>query len=289
MAVLLFLMVVAAVITPFVLSARTDFLLASGTFRKDRQTHLADGLVKLVARQIAASTEELNEVLRFNSEPLRAACGNQRIEVRIQDQMSLVDLNTAPIELLDVGFAAGGFSGGEADKLSELAKLFRSSEATDQSGKGKQLTNGFKFAPFEAVEELYEFPGFARLPLRQLTGVFTVYGRRETINASNLPAALDELLPSAPTGQFPYVVEENEDEEASRFYRVDIMARSASSNTIGFVGAVIEITDPENALFRVLERSGDPNVIGAPEDGFAGTVDCDDLFGDEVAEWLAGA
>lgn len=286
MAVLLFLMVVAAVITPFVLAARTDFLLASGTFRKDRQTHLAEGLVKLTARQVAGSTEELNEALRFNSEPVRTVCGDKQIEVRIQDQMSLVDINAASVDLLDVGFAAMGFPDGDAGKLAELAALFRSPEASDPGGKAKQLTDGFKFAPFEAVEELYEFPGFAGVAPRRLTGVFTVYGRRETINADNMPAPLDEILPNGPTGRFPYVV--TDDEDASRFYRIEVTTRSGGDRTVGFAGSLIEITDFENARYRVVERSTEPGMAKIAAADFTATVDCDRLFGEEVAEWLAG-
>ncbi len=284
-AVLLFLLVVTAVITPFVLAARTDFLLASSAYRNDRQIHLADGIARLIARQVASSAIEVNDAIRLNSDPMRSFCGNQQVEVRVQDQLSLVDLNAAPTDLLAVGFTATGMSGGDARELADLVAAYRNPDAAGAGNTGEnKLSDGFKHSAFEAVEELYEFPGFANMPYRYLSDVFTVYGRRETINANNLPEGLASILPSGPTPQFPFV---QNSEELSAFYRIEVTLRALNSRNYGYSGMVIEISGDNTASYAELERTTQPNIVGSEPNEFVQNMRCEQLLGVEVAQWLA--
>jgi len=52
--VLLFLLAVTAIIAPLVLSARTDFLVASNRLQQERLESIADGLVTVIARELAS-------------------------------------------------------------------------------------------------------------------------------------------------------------------------------------------------------------------------------------------
>jgi general secretion pathway protein K len=283
-AVLVFLLVVAAVITPFVLAARTDFQLAMAGYRKDRQTHLAEGLMRLVARQLAASGNDVNEALRLNSQPLRTICGSHQIELRIQDQLSLVDLNGAPLDLLAAGFAAMGFDSGAAVELAQLAEEFRKNGADSSQG-GDKLSNGFKSAPFEAIEELYEFPGFTNQPLGKLAEIFTVYGRRETVKANNMSAALSNILPSVPSARFPFI---EVSDEAPRMLRIEVSVRSRDGRAAGNSGILIEVTDNVSSLYKELERATDRRIVGGEPGSFVQGLTCQQLFGAEVAAWLTG-
>lgn len=281
--VLLFLLVVTAVITPFVLAARTDFLLASAGYHKDRQTHLADGLARLVARQVAAASEEINEELRFNSEPMRSVCGNSLVEVRVQDQLGLVNLNLAGADLLAAGFSALGFDSSDSSDLAALAETYRNQEGAASPAAERDLSDGFKFGSFEAIEELYEFPGFARQSVELLGKVFTIHGGLQTINATNVPAALKKEI-----GRFsgnPLIVDVNPSE--SRHFRISILARSVANQAIGFSEFVIEVTDGKNAAYKVLERGTDPGVVGDPPAELPANMRCHQIFGEEVSEWLA--
>ena len=91
LSVLLFLLVVTAIVTPLVLSARTDLILASSSHNSHKQNILAEGLVSVVARQVASFGYEINDRLLLNSMPMRSKCGDQLVELRIQDQFSTID------------------------------------------------------------------------------------------------------------------------------------------------------------------------------------------------------
>ena len=279
--VLLFLLVVAAVITPFILAARTDFLIASGQLNKARHQHTADGLVRHFARQVAASANEINELLKLNSEPMMAICGDNLIEVRIQDQRSLIDLNQAETELLAAGFAAAGLPASDTYDLAALAEKYRAPNSGFSDAGDDKLSDGFKYSGFEAIEELYEFPGFSNFQIQRLREVFTVYGRWKNVEADNIPASLASFL-SGPQSQF--VVDED---ERSRFYQVAATVRSAKKRTNGFSAFLIEITNDEKAIYRVVERVFEPNVVGAGPGSFAQNMTCEELIGEDLGDWLA--
>lgn len=281
--VLLFLLVVTAVITPFVLAARTDFLLASASYHKDRQTLLANGLARLVARQVAAASEEVNEELRLNSEPMRSVCGNSLVEVWVQDQLGLVNLNLAGTKLLEAGFSALGFDGSDSGDLAALAETYRNQAGAASAASERDLSDGFKFNSFEALEELYEFPGFTRRSVETLGKVFTIHGGLQTINATNVPTVLKSEI-----GRFsgdPLIVDTNPSE--SRHFRISVLAKSASNRAVGFSGFVIEVTDGKRAAYKVLERGTDPGVVGDPPADLPANMRCPQIFGEEVSEWLA--
>lgn len=282
--VLLFLLVVTAVITPFVLAARTDFVLASGEYRNGKQDHLADGIVRLFARQIASSAIVVNEALQLNSIPMSSICGDQQIEVRIQDQLSLVNLNVAPADLLMAGFSAIDLPEADPAELAAFVETYRSQQGPGSSDGGEKLLDGFKFSAFEAVEELYEFPGIAKLPVRRLTEVFTVHGGSATVNPDNLPPGLAEELSGGPAPNPPTT---GDSVEQSLFYRIEVQIRSTASGAYGYSGMLIEIAGGEKTNYAGLERTAKPNVVGGDQDDIVPNMPCEQLLGVEVAEWLA--
>ena len=182
--VLLFLLVVATVLTPLVLAARTDFLIASNKLRQDRLAILAEGLVTVLAREVASpASESRNPVISLRSVPMRCQIGTLRIEARIQDQLGLADLNTAGAVLLEAGFVALGLDRGKSASLAAAVIAFRRPPGT---GDGDEFSNvdtslisgGLKEGPFEAVEELYDFRGLRNMPARPIVETFTIHGRR---------------------------------------------------------------------------------------------------------------
>ncbi len=282
--VLLFLMVVAAVITPFVLAARTDFLVTSNAYRKSKQTQLAAGLADFTARQVASLEQLRSETLLLNSEPMRSVCGKHSIEIRVQDQLGLINANLAPIELLQAGFATLAPPDANPRDLAELALAYRDPEGKSQGADEKQLSDGFKFLPFEAIEELYEFSGFQGMPVSILSRVFTVHGGIPAVRLDNAPKLLADSIKGKGLDRDPFV---DTGTELSRFYRIEVTVRSSADQSTGFAGFQIEIGDGTDGKFKKTERTVVPGIISSAPQNFAANLECEQLLGDDLAKWMA--
>jgi len=289
--VLLFLLVVASVLTSLVLAARTDLLIASNKFRQDRLAILAEGLVTALAREIASPASEIrNPAISFRSAPMRCQIGTLRIEARIQDQFGLADLNTAGAGLLEAGFVALGLDRGKSASLAATVIAFRRPPGTGGESSDIDTTmiaGGLKEGPFEAVEELYDFRDLRNMPARQIVETFTIYGHRQTILGSRMPSRLAKVLPDAPTGRYPFVSEgSDESSPESGSYRIDVSVRMANNPVTGFAGSVILATGNDAGDFEVIERMTNPDFLPQADTGFSGAIDCEILFGDGVAAAL---
>lgn len=141
--VLLFLLAVTAIVAPLVLGARTELLLASNKLQQERLETIADGLLTVLARELAASPlEPRNEEIKARSEPLRCRSTNYLIEARIQDQRGLIGINSAPAELLSEGFRALDFPSGDIAELTEALVAYRTRPPEDGEGGGGGDGNG---------------------------------------------------------------------------------------------------------------------------------------------------
>jgi len=286
-AVLLFLMIVTAIITPMVLAARTDFLLTSRGYLNTRQAVLAEGILNVMIWQAAAFTEVRNENLQLDSTPLQAICGDHAITIVMQDQASLIDINVAPVDLLEAGFTALGFDRGDAIGLSETVLAYRLPESSGvpEPRYANELIAGLKHSAFEAIEELYEFPGFSKMSPSNISKVFTTYGRRDSINSQHMSDRLSAVLPDQPTGQFPFIVQ---GEFPLLYGEIRVKVESLKLNASGFSGAIIEISEGQAGIYRIVERVVDPGILGnkAP---FNTNVHCEELFGGRIATLIANS
>ena len=289
--VLLFLLIVAAVLTPLVLAARTDFLIASNKFRHDRAAILAEGLVNVLAREIASPAgETANAAISLRSVPMRCQIGTLRIEGRIQDQRGLADLNTAGAGLLEAGFVAMGLDRGRSASLAAAIIAFRrppgiggESANVDTS----TIAGGLKKGPFEAVEELYDFRDLRNMPARRIVETFTIHGRRETILGNRMPPSLAQVLPAVPTGRYPFIDDGSQEGlPASTTYRIDVSIHTANKPVSGFAGSVILATGNDAGDFEVVERMTNPDFLPQVDSDFSGAIDCEKLFGSGVATVL---
>lgn len=281
-AVLLFLLVVTAVITPFILAARTDFLLASSAHHKARQGHSAAGIASLIARQLASRKVEQNEKIVINSQPMRSLCGDKMIEIRVQDQLGIINLNLAPVELLRAGFAVLPQDEMSPGELADLALAYRNAAPQAGGVDEELLQDGLKFASFEAIEELYEFPGIPRMAVSELSTVFTIHGGLPAVDLDNAPEPVADSINSSGLARDPFVVTDQE----SRFYRVEVTIRSTKDQTSGFAGYLIETEDNENGRFVTREKTVVPGAISSVTEEFTANMDCEELFGDEAADWI---
>ena len=300
--VLLFLLAVTAIIAPLVLGARTDFLVASNRLQQERLESIADGLVTVIARELASPPlEPRNEEIKVRSEPLRCRDTRYLIEARIQDQRGLIGINNAPVELLTAGFRALDFPTGDVTELAEAVIAYRTKPPLegerDPAGgpapppvaraadTGDRVAGGMKLKPFEAVEELYDFTGFRAKPVQALTEIFSVHNTGETIVGPRISTRLSRVLPSSPSPSFPFILAEEED--GAKTYRIEVEVRTVDGAMGGYSGAVVTASENENGAYDIVERTANPEFLPEGESDFAGDVDCSMIFGAGVSAALA--
>ncbi len=299
--VLLFLLAVTAIIAPLVLGARTDFVVASNRLQQDRLEALANGLLVVLARNLAAPPlEARNEGIKVRSEPLRCQSDRYRIEARIQDQRGLIGINTAAPDLLAAGFEALGFSTGDSREMVEALVAYRTAPPTDgqrddggaqppplqpSADAGDRINGGLKQKPFEAIEELYDFNGFRGRPVRELAEVFSVQNTLDTIVGPRLSTRLATVLPTTASPSRPYVLGQVED--GAKTYRIDVEVRSLDGGVSGYSGAIVVASEGDQGDFQLGERITNPEFLDQPQDDFSGAVDCSIIFGVGVVAALS--
>ena len=256
---------------------------------------LAEGLVTVLAREIASpASEARNPLISLRSVPMRCQIGALRIEARLQDQLGLTDLNTAGAGLLEAGFVALGLDRGKSASLAAAVIAFRRPPGTGGESTNVDtslISGGLKNGPFEAVEELYDFRALRNMPARQIVETFTIHGRRETILGNRMPPRLAKVLPTAPTGRYPFIDDgsregSGEGSPGPRSFRVDVSVHVANNPVTGFAGSVILATGNDAGDFEVVERMTNPDFLPGADSGFSGAIDCEKLFGASVAAVL---
>ncbi|MCB1385656.1 MAG: hypothetical protein KDJ80_06915 [Nitratireductor sp.] len=286
-AVLLFLLIVSAVITPFVLAARTDFLLSSRQYLIVRQQMLARGVAQAIARQIAGRDTVAIAELKLDSEPMRVRCGPHDLTIVAQDQAGLADLNTSPRGLLEAGFLALGFSAGDAANLADAAVAYRSPQGGGGGGANRLVPAGLKHFPFDAIEELYEFEGMAGMAPGTLRRVMTVYNRSAVIDPDAYSPALRRVLPDNPTSRHPYV---SAAPLPLVYAMVSVEVVDPDLGVRGYWGGYFEFPEAE-AGFKLMEPASDSvllvNAPRALSEPFVATDECAAIVGPGVANWLA--
>ena len=323
--VLLFLMAVTAIVAPLVLGARTDFVVASNRLQQDRLEALAEGLLTVIARNLAAPPlEARNEGITVRSEPLRCLSGRYRIEARVQDQRGLIGINNAQPELLAAGFEALGFERGDIDDLVEALVAYRTPPPGEEDpppgdpppedpptgepppdadpGQPPQRANprlrsmvdservngGLKLKPLEAIEELYDFTGFRGRPVREIAEVFSVQNTVDTVVGARLSTRLARVLPAGGSPGYPFIVTQPED--GPKTYRIEVEVGTADGGIRGYAGATVLASEGEAGDFQFGERTTNPEFLPEAQGDFSGAMDCSMIFGvGVVAELAAGS
>jgi general secretion pathway protein K len=293
---ILFLLLVTAVIAPFVLVARTGFDLAADGQRKARLDLLADGLLTVLARDLAAPRSRTTATASMRSEPGICRAGGLAVEARVQDQRGLVDLNGADEALLAAGFAAIGLEVSAAERYARAAAAYREPAETAEAMIGPMpaealefdppdeslVADGFKRAPFEAVEELYDFRALQGMPLRRLVETFTLRGGGEVV-AKFAPEPLAAALPPPEPGAEADA--EAVEEEAAGPLRIDVFLRDGDG-TLGYAGATVVPAGDDSGSFTVAERATNPNVMPGGGGGSGTESPCERIFGAVAAAVL---
>ncbi|QPC90770.1 general secretion pathway protein GspK [Mesorhizobium sp. INR15] len=281
-AVLVFMLIVAAVVAPFALNARTRLMIASNEIEHDRLSMVADGLVNVVASELFDGSGA--ERLPLNAEPARCHAGHFSFDLRVQDHGGLIDLNAASDPLLTRGVASFGFDPKRAEEIARAIIAFRSPPHAFTAGVQQQSSLGprqNKFAVFESVSELQEFSALASIPLRDLYGVFTVDLKQGSIALAKAPKRLRNVIDGSHDDEAGA-----QDKSGGTVYTIEITARRDGAGIAGQAGLIVEKSSLTAAGFRRVSRMPAVETGDSGLTSLAPTAGCDALFGSAVAQIL---
>ncbi len=190
---LMFVLLVAAVITPLAVVSRTQVLSSAYSSRRTAFELLAPGLSRVVYAAYSTS--------------LRAT-GWQRCEgkdkvfyLRIQDQNGLIGLNSASNALLTIGFRSLGYGDVDTTRFADRVEAYR--ELGDVGGSAA-VDPAFvvKHAPFESIAELYDILTPPAPEMEHLGDVFTLYNKTDSVTVAHSSSVLQEQLRLRENEQF---------------------------------------------------------------------------------------
>jgi general secretion pathway protein K len=190
---LMFVLLIAAVMTPLAVVSRTQVLSSTYSSRRTVFELLAPGLSRVLYASNTSSPmvhgwqrcEKKDEIFYFH----------------IQDQSGLIGLNSASNPLLKNGFLALGYNDTDATRFAERVEMFR------ERGSLGATVNSYpsffpKHAPFEHIVELYDVLGTPAPELERLADVFTVYNRTDSVTVSHSSGPLRKQMERRDNEQF---------------------------------------------------------------------------------------
>ena len=190
--VLSFLLIAAALTTPFVTGAHVQALATRNSSRTAREEILLRGLVEMAATRYIELYE--NPDAQSVTDVICPAphVGRPDIAFHFQDHRGLIDLNAASQDVLVIGFEALSLERNEAEKLASEAVRFRSVESGQNSvPSGAVPRYGYKRGLFESTAELTDLAAFPRVQAGAVNRVFSVHSGTGTVDRT---AAQGELL-----------------------------------------------------------------------------------------------
>ncbi|MEZ0001740.1 general secretion pathway protein K [Sinorhizobium fredii] len=190
---LLFVLLISAAIAPLAIAGRVQALSTAYTHERRDFEILADGLVRTI---YALDTDERTPTRRQ-----RCETEHYVFYVDIQDQSGLVDLNSASGQLLEFGFRSLGMNEADAVAAATLTERYRSpsgGDATDIGGNPVDL----KHAPFEDVIELADIIGAGAVGKSQVSRVFTVFNKTDTVSLKHVDDHLRQIIEEGRGSEF---------------------------------------------------------------------------------------
>jgi len=182
---LMFVLLVAAVMTPLAVVSRGQVLASTYSARRTAFELLVPGLSRVVYAAYSASP--------MTSGWQRCEAKDKIFYLRIQDQNGLIDLNSASNPLLRIGFRALGYSEVDATHFANRVEEYREIGSVEQSA-DSDPTFVAKHAPFENIAELYDILAPSGPEIDRVTAVFTIYNKTDSVTVLHSSRALREQL-----------------------------------------------------------------------------------------------
>lgn len=190
---LVFILLIAAVITPLAIISRTQILSSAYSAKRTAFDLLAVGLSQVI----------YSAYIDSDIAPGWHKCEAKRtvFYVKIQDQNGLIDLNSASKNLLKTGFVALGYSDYESEILANRIEKYRSLNFVNDKSQD-DITFLEKRALFENIAELNDImpPGDPRAD--RIYDVFTIYNKTDSVTIAHANDVLRRRLVEADKNQF---------------------------------------------------------------------------------------
>ncbi|WP_234836916.1 general secretion pathway protein GspK [Sinorhizobium meliloti] len=244
------MLLISAALTPLAIAGRVQSLSTAYTHERREFEILADGVV----RAIYFLSEQDKAPLRWQ----RCETARYVFYLDIQDQSGLVDLNSAGPQLLQLGFRGLGLSGPDAAAAAAVVEQYRSPGG--YRGETTGLPADLKHAPFEDVTELADITMAATIPMSEISRLFTVFNRTDTVALNHIDDRLRQIIDDGRGSEFLV-----EGAQSSSMSEVSVM-RFRKGRSSGFMlRAMMERAEGDHV--RMLRRKlsvieeGDSNVV----------------------------
>lgn len=203
-AVLSFMLIAAAVATPFLTGARTRALIARNVASELKERMAVRGLILIAAMRFVERARLSDPAL-----PHKVTCGFDELSVTFtfQNHAGLVDLNFASTDLLSLGFLALGKKAHDAELLSRAVVEFRTVASGPMGTTQVPVRGGYKRLQFESVSELDDFTDPSAKGFRDAASIFTVHNGTGSIHAEDAPDALVAAIAELPASNAFFVVQ----------------------------------------------------------------------------------
>ncbi|MEQ1694521.1 MAG: hypothetical protein ABL901_01655 [Hyphomicrobiaceae bacterium] len=271
-AVLWFLALLAVIVLTLSQAVRLDIQAKSNLRARTQAEMVADGVVLALAARLTEQVAGLpGTLVAANGPSIQCLMDGASVRIAVTDVAGLIDLNTAPVELLARIITGVGEPAASAEAIATAIGDFRDidddvsaqgAEAREYNSAGRGY--GPKNAPFETVEELDQVLGMRPDLLARLRGLVTVHSRSPALDLHVAPPELLRALSGRADGS-----------EAERLRLADSagMASGARSRThaisvdvVTQTGgrfsrtATIEATNASGLGFSIREWSALPNT-----------------------------
>lgn len=184
-AALMFILLVAAVMTPLATVSRSEVLASSYSTRRTAFELLAPGLSRVAYTAYSASPMTI--------EWQRCEARNKAFYLRIQDQNGLIDLNSASNPLLQMGFQSLGQADVDAAHFATRVEAYREFGGGGEDA-SRDPTFVAKHAPFENLVELYDVLAPSVPEIDRLAAIFTIYNKTDAVTVAHSNGLLREQL-----------------------------------------------------------------------------------------------
>ena len=177
---------------------------ASASFRAQADAAIQFAALNLLTQPPVATQEEALDTQAFwvpDGQPRVWGLGEQMLEIRIINEASLIDLNTADRDLLLALMMAVGLQDAEPDSLVDAILDWRDADelhlvngAEDLDYEAAGLPYGAKDGPFDSLEELQQVIGFNKELYEILTPALTVSSGQATPEPTFAPPLVQAAL-----------------------------------------------------------------------------------------------
>ena len=189
----------AVMATAFTIGIRSYTLVGRNVILGERAEAIADGMALLWALKLSSFEVAGNPQMVSGKPSTCRWFSTATATITMQDQVGLVDLNTASPPLLDKMFEGLGFNLSESQSFQAALRDFRDPDHTAETN-GQEAeaypgkTFGPKDAPFSIPEELHQVPGVTEQRLSSLLRLTTVFSQQTGIDPARAPAELRRIL-----------------------------------------------------------------------------------------------